>query len=57
MKEIFFLMDGSSIIDRCSAFSITFAQIEFSMRGWVIGDVLSEADFMYEQQQNTMEVA
>lgn len=53
--ETFFLMDESFIIDRCLSKSITSAQIEFSMRGWVIGDVISEADYMAEKQLQAIE--
>ena len=38
MKK-FFLIGEFSILDQCMAKSITSAQLEFNMRGWVIGEV------------------
>lgn len=45
----------SCVIDRCYASSRKSAQSQFDGEGWDIGEVISEADFLIELQQNTME--
>ena len=55
--ETWLLIDDldNAIIDRCIASSRKSAQSIFDKRGYMIGDVLSEADYLNELQQNNME--
>lgn len=59
--EKFLLIDDCNgaigILDSCLANSIKSAQNVFDSRGWVIGEVLSEADYIAERQQSQMEVS
>ena len=59
--EKFLLIDDCNgaigILDSCLASSIKSAQNVFDSRGWVIGEVLSEADYIAERQQSQMEVS
>lgn len=59
--EKFLLVDDCSgttgILDSCLASSTKQAQKIFDNRGWVIGEVLSEADYIAERQQSQMEVS
>lgn len=59
--EKFLLIDDYNgaigILDSCLANSIKSAQNVFDNRGWVIGEVLSEADYIAEKQQSQMEVS
>ena len=57
--ETWLLIDDldSSIVDRCLASSKKAAQSIFDNRGWMIGDVLSEADYLNELQQNKAEIS
>lgn len=47
--------DNFIILDRCLASSIQKAQSMFDGEGWMIGEVMSEADFMHELQLNAFE--
>lgn len=55
MNETFFLVIDNSIVDRCYCQSLLEAQEIFNQRGWVDGDVLSEADWMSELQLKSFE--
>lgn len=58
--EKFLLIDDcgetTGILDSCLASSTKSAQTIFDIRGWVIGEVLSEADYIHERQQSQMEM-
>ena len=60
MKEVFVLVVNFNgrlkVLDRCFASSIKQAQSIFDGE-WVIGDVMSEADFMSELELNSYESA
>lgn len=45
----------TAILDRCLASSREKAQSTFDGDGWVIGEVISEADYIVELQLNTFE--
>lgn len=57
--EKFLLIDDcnetTSILDSVLASSIKSAQKHFDNQGWMIGEVLSEADYIHERQQSQME--
>ena len=46
---------NTSILDRCFTSSKQKAQSIFDGDGWVIGEVISEADYLIELQQNQLE--
>ena len=60
MKEVFVLVENFNgrlvILDRCSASSIKQAQSIFDVE-WVIGEVMSEVDFISELELNSYESA
>lgn len=60
MKEVFVLVENFNgrlvILDRCLASSIKQAQSIFDGE-WVIGEAMSEADFMSELELNSYESA
>ena len=60
MKEVFVLVENFNgrlvILDRCSAPSIKQAQSIFDGE-WVIGEVMSEVDFISELELNSYESA
>lgn len=57
--EKFLLVDDcggtTGILDTCLASSIKSAQRIFDSKGWIIGEVMSEADYIHERQQSQME--
>lgn len=55
MKQRYVLINNNKQIDNCFAYDLTSAQIEFSMRGWVEGDVMSLSDYQNETQLNALE--
>lgn len=56
VMETFFLIDEDSILDRCLASSVYNAERIFSAKGWIIGEVISEADYLAEKEQNNLEL-
>lgn len=57
--ETYILVDCwtiNGVLDQCTASCKKSAIHTFTLRGWNIGDVLSEADYIAEQQQNAMEL-
>lgn len=50
--KYFFLIDDISgdivIMDRCTAYSHSSAQKEFDAHGWVIGNVVSEQEYLQQ---------
>jgi len=60
MKEVFVLVENFNgrlvVLDRCFASSIKQAQSIFDGE-WVIGNAMSEADFMSELELNSYESA
>lgn len=59
--EKFLLVDESGettcILDTVLSSSIKSAQKHFNNQGWMIGEVMSEADYIHERQQSQMEVS
>lgn len=55
--ENFLLVDDVEILDICLSNSVKQAEKTFDNRGWVIGEVMSEADYIAERQQSQMEVS
>ena len=59
--ENFLLIDDYqghvTILDKCLASSTKSAQQIFDNRGWVLGDVIAEADYMHEMKQSQMEMS
>lgn len=57
--ENFLLIDDYqghvAILDKCLTSSTKSAQQIFDNRGWVLGEVLAEADYIAERQQSQME--
>lgn len=57
--ETWILLDSDSnyytVLDKCLANSKKDAEQIFINRSWVIGDVLSEADYIAEHQLNILE--
>jgi hypothetical protein len=49
------LLKNNKIADTCTKSSLTSAQIEFTMRGWEEGDVISLSDYYDEMQLNALE--
>jgi len=53
--ERWFLMDNDSVLDSCLAYSMDDAWDIFLNTGWMIGDVISEGDYMAEMQLRALE--
>lgn len=49
--EKFLLIEDESILDSCFSSSLKKADDIFNSRGWVIGEVISEADFLIEKKE------
>jgi len=46
----------TTILDKCFAYNKADADQIFCIRAWMIGEVLSTADYLIEQQQSAYEV-
>ena len=55
MENFWLIDDDDTILDRCLTSSVKEAQQIFDNKGWVIGQVLSEADWMNDQLLNNLE--
>ena len=59
--EKFLLVDDcggtTGILDSCLASSISSAQKIFDNRAWMIGELMSEANYIHERQQSQMELS
>lgn len=49
--EKFLLIEDESILDSCFSSSLKKADDIFNSRGWVVGEVISEADFLIERKE------
>ena len=50
--EKFLLIEDESILDSCFTSSLRKAENIFNSRGWVVGEVISEADFLIEKRED-----